>query len=676
MTSSGAPRQLQLIGPPRWVDAAGLTHRLERRPAAVCAYLALEGPTPKYRLAELLWPDSGHTGARANMRQLLHRLRRAGAALVVGEDHLSLAEGLGIDVADCSSLDLPRVFALGDAAALLQGCEYDDAPDFADWLQATRDSLHRLYLRAAEAQVEALESGGHLAAALALAQDRCDQDPLAEAWHRRVMRLHHRLGDRAAALAAYRRCVDLLADELGTAPMAETSALARQIEQGADLPGPVALPSAPGAVPLALLRPPELVGRAQAWQAMEDAWQRGQLIVVTGPAGTGKTRLIEQFAAHKGRSLRIEGRPGDASVPFASLARNQRRLLAARPDLAPGQPGRVPRWAWQEAARLTPELSGHATAPSATVPGGPVDKLRFFDGLMTVYAEACRGLAALVVDDIHFYDEASLEQATYAMARAAPLGEGMPHHLVAFREDEVSAPLHQALQAQVARGIAAWIRLQPLPAHEVLQLLGSLGLPLPPGLAAALARYTGGNPLFVLETVRHLHQTGQLDAGWNGRLPLAGRVREQVERRLAALSEPARLLARAAAVLRSDYHYEQLCELLGSSPATLAPAWQELADAQWMAGERFSHDLLFEAVQASLPEALGRWLHRAAAAMLEHHQADPARIADHWQQAGEAARAATWRARAAEQAQTAGLVSGAPTPPRSPAPPQTPDPAG
>ena len=61
---------LCLLGAPRLVTPSA-TLRLERRPAAVCAWLAIEGPTSRQRMAGLLWPDSGDAAARANLRREL-----------------------------------------------------------------------------------------------------------------------------------------------------------------------------------------------------------------------------------------------------------------------------------------------------------------------------------------------------------------------------------------------------------------------------------------------------------------------------------------------------------------------------------------------------------------------------------------------------------------------------
>lgn len=634
------PLLLQLHGPPGLILANGNRHVLAAREAALLAWLHLEGPTPRAALAGRLWPGGDDARARTNLRQTLRRLKTAAGAGLLDEDEHGLRLAPAVQVAGA-----------GDGR-LLGPLEFDDAPDLAAWLAQRREAAQRDQLREQLAAARAHLADGRLDDALAAADALLALEPAVEEAHRVRMEAFYLRGDRAAAIAAWDACRDALRSAFGIAPSAPTNALGQLVLAGADAPA-----TAPRALPLALRRPPRLVGREAAWAAMEAAWQRGQLILVAGPAGSGKTRLVEDFAAAKGRTLRIEGRPGDPGVPYASVARNQRRVMALRPGLSPDSPEGLPPWVWQQARRLTPELGSDGAAPGADGAVEPAaDKLRFFEGVMAVYRHCIQGLAALVVDDLHFYDDASIELSTYAIASTVPLGAGMPHHVVAYREEELSPRLARDVDRMLAQGVAALVRLEPLAEDDLREMVASLPLPPAPQLAEELRRFTGGHPLFVLETVRHLHQTGQLAAPWNGRLPGSGRLVELTARRLAQLSPAALNLARAAAVLGSDFGFETVCEVVGESPFTLAPAWQELAAAQFVSGERFSHDLLHEAVLAGLPEAVARWLHRCAAAVRERQGADPARIARHWQAAGEPAAAVPWLRRAAERSRALGLA--------------------
>ena len=98
-----SPLRCDLTGEPAWLDSQGQRHRLARKDAAPLALLSLEGAQTRDHLATLLWPDVPLHGAHANLRQRLHRLRRATwHELVDLGDLVRLAPGLQFDADDLS----------------------------------------------------------------------------------------------------------------------------------------------------------------------------------------------------------------------------------------------------------------------------------------------------------------------------------------------------------------------------------------------------------------------------------------------------------------------------------------------------------------------------------------------------------------------------------------------
>jgi DNA-binding SARP family transcriptional activator len=76
--------RLELLGSAKLLQNGVALEPLERRAALLFAYLALEGPTPRAKLAGLIWSESSEDAARANLRQRLKRLKNAlGAELIV-----------------------------------------------------------------------------------------------------------------------------------------------------------------------------------------------------------------------------------------------------------------------------------------------------------------------------------------------------------------------------------------------------------------------------------------------------------------------------------------------------------------------------------------------------------------------------------------------------------------
>ncbi|WP_352414601.1 bacterial transcriptional activator domain-containing protein, partial [Thermus sp.] len=129
----------------------------------------------------------------------------------------------------------PRASAPG--CALLEVYDYDDCPDFEEWLEGTRAGLDALRSHTAQGDAERLEKMGEPRRALEYAQFRLRLEPCSEEAHRQVIRLHYLAGDRGAALAAFEECKRVLRGELGAEPLPETLELVRLVRRGTELPG-------------------------------------------------------------------------------------------------------------------------------------------------------------------------------------------------------------------------------------------------------------------------------------------------------------------------------------------------------------------------------------------------------------------------------------------------------
>jgi DNA-binding SARP family transcriptional activator len=597
-TASPTAATLRLCGgEPRCVLATGAALPLEAADALLLAYLCIEGSTSRARLAALLWPDADEARARGNLRQRLLRLRKSiGTEIVAGRSQLALAADVGHDVA-------------GDAD-LLASIGVDAAGGLGEWLGAARSMRRHARGEALAAEASQLEAAQRIAEALVIAHQLVAAEPESEHAHRRVMRLHYLRGDRAAALAAFAECKATLAHELGAEPSSETVQLKAQIERS------TALVAHGAPTPLWLLRPPRLIGRGAAMAELAGAVAARMHALVVGDAGMGKSRLLEEFV-QRHEALAVQARPGDAHSPFAVVARLLRSLLAA---------GAVPTPASRaELARVVPEC-GRA-AP------GKFDRARFEAAVEDTLARAGAGYVAVVIDDLHFADLASVE----LLARIVSVVEA-PRLVLAARAKEGEAALAIVVAALGDAPRLAEIALAPLAEDSIEELLVSLELPrvAPAPLAAAVARHTGGNPQFILETLKALIADGGIGSGGDGPLPLPRSVALLIERRLRQLSAPAIRLARVAANAGSDFSPGLAAAVLACGPLDLADAWSELEAGAVLRDRAFAHDLVCEAVLAGVPKAIAREMHGALAQALQKDGADPARIAEHWLGAGAA----------------------------------------
>ncbi|TXH48528.1 MAG: hypothetical protein E6Q93_26525 [Burkholderiaceae bacterium] len=601
MADAATAMHLLLAASPALCSGDGRRFALAPRDALLLAWLAIEGPTPRTRLALLLWPDSAAEAARNALRQRLFQLKRLiGAELVAGQATLALADGLTHD--------------LEDSDDVLAGVELELEPgaELADWLVRQRQRRRERLRQSLAELADMAEASRDWPDALTHARELLALDALSEVAHRRVMRLHYLAGDRAAALLAFDACERMLKEEVGGRPSAETLALLTTIESsGREL-------ATPAAAPDSILRPPRLVGRDVEWQAMLLGWQSQCVTLVSGEAGMGKTRLLGDLALREGeRAVRVAARPGDAGVPYALMARLLRAWLE-RPGV--NLAGRHRR----ELARLLPGFDVPAAGPG----GGRAIGLReAIEAALAATAEA--GLAGVLVDDLHFADDASLE-ALQALLGAAP----SLAWVLACREAERGPAARALEEAALALARTQALRLEPLTLAAVAELVDSLGVAALSGarFAPALLRHTGGNPLFLLETLKALHLRGLPadDAQDLPALPAARNVVQLIGQRLARLSPAALKLARCAALAGQDFSTALATEVLGVDPLDLADAWAELEAAQVLRDAAFAHDLIHDAARATVPPALALRQHALIAQALERQGAPAQRLAAHW----------------------------------------------
>lgn len=606
--------QLRLHGDACVLRAGQAVLPLRGRAAALVAMAALSPGLRRDLAAATIWPDAAN--ARQNLRQQLLRFKQVlGVALLEGDDTLRLAAGV-------------QLHSAAPGAELLAG-QAAGSDDFGHWLAAQRQGQAQAQRQPLLQALAAAEAEGDLDHGLRLAQDLLSLDPQDETSHAALMRLHYLRGEPAAGLAAYQRLSDWLSARFGTQPAASSQALAAALRSmGAAPARPQALAQS---LPLTLKRPPVMAGRAAELAAVHDAWADGQAVLLEGEAGMGKSRLVaECLAGLAAPVLQAAGRPGDSGAPYSTLARLLRPALDAHAAL-------LSRPAQEALARLVG--SSPADPPPATRPLAP-------GAMQAAVAELLdqAGADTVVLDDLHFADAATLELISGVASQVAPR-----RWLFAQRPAEAPSAAHTLREALLEMQRMTLVTLQPLDEAAATTLVDTLAITGLQGhdLAPALVRHSGGNPLFLLETLKQGLADGSLA---RGQLPRPASVGKLIERRLLRLGQAALTLARVAAIAGVDFRIELAEAAIGQSAVQLASAWQELQDAQVLRDEAFAHDLVADAVLRGIPPVVARRVHAQCADWLAGHGGEPARVARHWQQGGDPLRAATAYADAAGRA--------------------------
>ncbi len=627
-SASGNPTfQARLHGTAHLVTSGGKPIALERKQALVLAYLSLEGPTPRGKLARLLWPDAPDARARGNLRQRLAVLRQAAGADLVSDAGgvLSLAPSL-------------RVEAAGTAGEeLLARLEYEDCDDAARWLEAQRESQRSRRRAAMLGSIRAAVEAGLLDEAMRLADELLAMDRESEEAYRAQMEVLYLRGDTAAAIAVWDRCKEMLRQLYGVAPSPATRQLGETIlAASAAALDARTLPAASDAIPITVLRPPRLIARQAPLHELLAAWRIGATPWLCGEAGVGKSRLLAEFAAAAGTCALAVARPGDADVPYASL---ERLVLAAIDRFEPTASEDDLR----QAARLLPGLAdlrhGETPAPVQT----DHERRQCLRAVSRLLGSCmARGCAAMLLDDLQFADTASVEAVIdMAGTSSLPAEPAPPRFVFGTRWDEAAARGAPWLASLGDATRFRRIDIAPLDASGVAELIESLGLS---GLdAAALAQrlwlQVGGNPAFVLESVKLLLSLGGGAVMSQRELPLAPDIVTVIEQRVALLSPQARHLAQLAAIAGQSFSVPLAAAALACPPLVLSEPLRELELRQVLYGRRFVHDVIAVGVERTIPRSVAEFMHRFVADYLENHHGQPARVATHWQAAGEPQRA-------------------------------------
>jgi DNA-binding SARP family transcriptional activator len=634
---------LRLHGTAGWRRGDGAVGLLERKHAALLAWLWLEGPSPRARLAGLLWPEASEERARGNLRQRLLKLRQEVGDLVAdAAGTLSLGVGVVVEPPD------------PPGAPLLDGLAFDDCDDFTRWLEGRRDSERERRKREWLAEVREAALSQRLDDALYAADQLLQADRESEESYRVLMEVYYLRGDHAAALSTWDRCRDMLRQLYGVKPSPATEQLGRTLLDAARLAQAAQeawapTPSSTRQLPATVLRPPRLVGRAAAMQGLIDGWEAGHVLWVTGVAGVGKSRLLADWQAALGRPVAAaSARPGDGVMPYAALSR---LLLGAIDRFAPDL--HTPHAA--QAARLMPRLAalaGRAAEPVRT----DYERTQALLATARLMGDCMRrGCAAFVLDDLQFADPASIAA---LRALVEPSGDaGGLRFVLAVRADEIGPDVAALQAALAATAHFAPVALAPLSAAEAGELLASLGVTtLDVGLwAPRIWAQVGGNPAFLLESLKLLLSSDAERTASAAALALPPSIEAVIERRVELLSPRARHLAQLAAIAGSGYSVPLAAAALACTPLELGEPLRELELRQVFYGRQFVHDVIASVTARSVPATVAEFMHRFVAEHLAGHGGDPAQIGTHWRACGEWRQAGACFLQAARAAGAAAL---------------------
>lgn len=491
------------------------------RPSAR-ALVKLLAVTSEHRLhreqvMETCWPGIDPQTAVGSLRVALHAARhalepelapRAASSYLVAEGPMLALDPatVWIDADHAENAALAAFAATGSgegeaiarALALFVG---DLLPEdrYEPWTEESRARItelrDRLRLRLAAVRLDA----GEHRDAVALAEQVLADSPAEESAHRIVIEAALRQGLRRQAVAQYHRCRRAMDVELGVRP----GPVIEQLHREALTEAPARVPAAPGLpAPVQAATAAPLRGREAVLSRLASPG-RPPIVLLSGEAGVGKTRLAAEAAARAARSgaavLWGVGREPGGGAPYGMFAEALDRWFAGcdgaeRADVGAEYP---------ELAALLPSL-GQVPADGERTPEEERDGL-FRAGALVLGALAGERPVLVVLDDLQAGDTGTFRLLGHLARHAADRGIALDF-LATYRAEELpdADPRRKVIAALVRQGLCTTEWLDGLDQEACVAMVRD-AVPSTAGDEDTLRRawrLSRGNPLFALELAR------------------------------------------------------------------------------------------------------------------------------------------------------------------------------
>jgi transcriptional regulator with XRE-family HTH domain len=475
-----------------------------------------------------------------------------------------------------------------------------------------------------------------------------------------------------------RATVALLADALGLS-ITDSKALENTIERSRVRPADEAIILPTGGFLGAIPTGP-LVGRGGELDAITAllgvvANRQGRLLVLVGEAGVGKTRLAQEITLlARAQGYRIltgrsyEPQHSVAYYPFTeALASVTQGIKGISGEGSPALSER-----WPEVARILPHQPQSIHTPTQIGDRAAQQRL-FWQVTDLLSAVADRTPLALVLDDVHWADSASLDLlqhlARHTRDRRILLA-------VTCRDVEVNSTLAAALHDLGREEVVEQIVVRPLGRAETTALISvTLGVgeraqsdaaAISPPLAHFIQQRSEGNPFFVRQLTRALQEQGNLqfeNGQWrltaSALFPPPETIRLVIDQRTARLTALTQDLLREASVLGQYFAFADLELMSGRAEQEIEEALEEAIRAGVIREGQpdhyhFNHALIADTLYADLSTRRKRRLHRTAAGAIERspdHERRAAELTYHLMAADERERTLPYALLAGDQAE-------------------------
>ena len=564
---------------------------------------------------DILWPDLAPEAGNAQLYKALHHIRKALAKhhkgaedwVVITDDIIRLSPPGGL-VTDMELFEKAARAGLKDKniaelenAYSIYGGEFLPMDRYVEWASFPREHYRQLYLDVLSALAAAYEKQGELSEAAEMMRLALDKDPTLETAHRGLMGIFAKKGQATRAFHQYEICREILRDELGLSPSAETKKTLEDVQEGklrAKEEAPAHRASFSGPTTPIIGCAEECVTINQLLENLDK--RHGAGLVISGEAGMGKTRLVQELI-QRARQKELPFFMGRAGTSMGSRVYGP--FIELFIDILEKQP---------EMENLLPlEIGG--LVPGFSGKGFPLphaDKLaakgflfaqiqRFFSQLTSA------GPAVVILEDLHAADQESKELFSFLIQHRGQL----PILFVATLRKEEGDPF-PSFVLDLQEHIMEILELSPFSYEEHVNLLHlhAENAIIGADTADHIYQLAEGNPFYALELLRHYRENGKTappkQRQGRGGIPsspvsenIPGSIAQMVEQKLEKLSPSAHHLLYIAAVIGRQVPYELLASIWNSGKMNAENGFYEFLASMWKSGKTKAENGFFNALE-------------------------------------------------------------------------------
>jgi len=417
-----------------------------------------------------------------------------------------------------------------------------------------------------------------------------------------------------------------------------------------------------------------LVGRERELKQARQAWLQamsgqGQLLLVSGEPGVGKTRLMREIATQaevSGGQAFIGESQAEGNAPYAAFAQIFRRALRAHQD----KNFELSNLVLAELISIAPNLQfDYPDIPPNPALGPESEQLRLFESVIRFLSTICeKGPLLLVFEDIHWADSGTLSLLQFLAKRCREYPVLL---LGTYREVELdeALPFHQTLLDLNRKNLGTRLKLERLDEEKTREMLEVIfnTEEIIPEFLAGIYQETEGNPFYIEEVCKALIESGQVyfdGEHWQQspemvHMEIPQSIKVAIQSRVSKLDESAQEVLLTAAVIGREFGFELLHKVTEKEEDDLIVSLESALKAQLIeelrevGGEQFyfSHALIPATLRESLSGMRRTRLHRKVAQTMEEVMPDAyQRLAYHWGESGNEDKGLEYIIKAAERA--------------------------